>query len=194
MTIDNSRDMKRIGYIFLMVLGVAGFSSCQDWLDVDPKSEIKSDLMFESESGFRDALNGVYILMRGTDLYGQEATWGFVDAIGQQYDVYSQSARYYQATRYNYNQTSSVSDALWAKSYKTIANINNILENIDKRSLLSHLPCMAFIRGKPWGCGHSCISTCCVCLAGVIWRIRRLIWSGCVFRILRSIAKGCRGN
>ena len=82
--------MKNWRIYFSLILSVALLESCQDWLDVEPKSEIKSDLMFESESGFRDALNGVYILMRGTDLYGKEATWGFVDAIGQQYTVYKQ--------------------------------------------------------------------------------------------------------
>lgn len=143
--------MKRIRNIFLMVLALTTFMSCQDWLDVDPKSEIKSDLMFESESGFRDALNGVYILMRGTDLYGQEATWGFVDAIGQQYDVYSQSARYYQASRYNYNQTASVSDGIWSKSYKAVANINNMLENIDKKQSIITPTVYGIYKGEALG-------------------------------------------
>lgn len=143
--------MKRIRNIFLMVLGLTTCMSCQDWLDVDPKSEIKSDLMFESESGFRDALDGAYILMRGTDLYGQEATWGFTDAIGQQYDVYSQSARYYQASRYNYNQTSSVSDGIWAKSYKVVANINNMLENIDKKQSIITPTVYGIYKGEALG-------------------------------------------
>lgn len=125
--------MKKIRNIFLTGILLVMCTSCQEWLDVEPKSEIKSDLMFESESGFRDALNGVYILMRGADLYGREATWGFLDGIGQQYDTYSQSAKYYYAARYMYARTSNMSDGIWSKAYKTIANINNIVENIDKK-------------------------------------------------------------
>ena len=32
---------------------------CQDWLDVRPKTEIESKDLFESESGFKEALAGV---------------------------------------------------------------------------------------------------------------------------------------
>lgn len=34
------------------------FSGCNDWLDVQPKSEIRSDIQFETEGGFKDALIG----------------------------------------------------------------------------------------------------------------------------------------
>lgn len=29
------------------------FSGCNDWLDVQPKSEIRSDIQFETEGGFK---------------------------------------------------------------------------------------------------------------------------------------------
>lgn len=144
--------MKNWRIYFSLILSVALLESCQDWLDVEPKSEIKSDLMFESESGFRDALNGVYILMRGTDLYGKEATWGFVDAIGQQYTVYNTpAARYYQAIRYNYNQTVDMSDGIWEKAYKTIANINNMLENIDEKESIITPAAYGIYKGEALG-------------------------------------------
>ena len=144
--------MRNLKKYFLLIGLVPFFGACQDWLDVSPKSEIKSDLMFESESGFRDALNGVYILMRGTDLYGQEATWGFIDAIGQQYSVYySPAARYYYAIRYNYAQTTSMSDGIWEKAYKAIANINNILENIDAKESIMTPTVYGIYKGEALG-------------------------------------------
>ena len=60
---------------------ISSFSSCSDWLDVEPKTEIKSDIMFESESGFKDAIIGCYILMSNSSLYGKELTSGFMDVI-----------------------------------------------------------------------------------------------------------------
>lgn len=143
--------MKKIRNIFLVVLVLALFTSCQDWLDVEPKSEIKSDLMFESESGFRDALNGAYILMRGKDLYGCEATWGFLDGIGQQYDTYSISARYYYAARYAYSQTTGMSNGIWSKAYKTIANLNNMLENIDEKKSIMTPAVYGIYKGEALG-------------------------------------------
>ena len=33
-------------------------ASCESWLDVQPKTEIKESTMFETEQGFKDALIG----------------------------------------------------------------------------------------------------------------------------------------
>ena len=39
-----------------LVLFTSLSMSCSGWLDVEPKTEVKSDIMFESESGFKDAI------------------------------------------------------------------------------------------------------------------------------------------
>ena len=96
--------MKKVRDIFCVLLLLCTTMSCENWLDVDPKTEIKSELMFQSVSGFKDALMGVYLTLRDPELYGKEATWGFVDAIGQQTDIQDQAAAYYNASRYNYSQ------------------------------------------------------------------------------------------
>ena len=36
------------------------FASCNDWLDVDPKSQIKEEKHFSREGGFKDQLTGIY--------------------------------------------------------------------------------------------------------------------------------------
>lgn len=87
--------MKKVRDIFCVLLLLCTTMSCENWLDVDPKTEIKSELMFQSVSGFKDALMGVYLTLRDPELYGKEATWGFVDAIGQQTDIQDQAAAYY---------------------------------------------------------------------------------------------------
>ena len=61
--------MKKIfRYAALLVLLFC--MGCSDWLDVRPKSQVKEDDLFTSESGFRDALIGIYALMGRTDTYG----------------------------------------------------------------------------------------------------------------------------
>ena len=57
-----------------------GLSSCSEWLDVKPKSEIKEDELFKTEQGFKDAMTGVYVLMTEAQLYGREMTFGLVDS------------------------------------------------------------------------------------------------------------------
>ena len=54
--------MKKIfRYAALLVLLFC--MGCRDWLDVRPNSQVKEDDLFTSESGFRDALIGIYALM-----------------------------------------------------------------------------------------------------------------------------------
>ena len=47
--------------IALVLLFACCMTSCDDFLDVKPKSQIESTELFNSEAGFKDALNGVYI-------------------------------------------------------------------------------------------------------------------------------------
>ena len=39
---------------------VLGTTSCQNWLDVSPESEVKYDDLFSTKNGFKDQLTGVY--------------------------------------------------------------------------------------------------------------------------------------
>ena len=52
---------KKLRYMMLC-LSLFAFG-CNDWLDVQPKSQVKEEDLFSSESGFRDALTGIYALM-----------------------------------------------------------------------------------------------------------------------------------
>ena len=69
------------------------FASCNDWLDVEPKSQVKDKDLFSSESGFKEALAGVYSIMTQECLYGKELTFGMLGVLAQEWD--------YQPTDYN---------------------------------------------------------------------------------------------
>ena len=74
--------MKRLCNILCALLLLGTMTSCEDWLDVDPKSEVKSDVMFQSVSGFKDALTGIYLLMSDQDLYGTGGHLGIRGCLG----------------------------------------------------------------------------------------------------------------
>ena len=130
----------RSGWLLMAVLftfSLTLFTSCDDWLDVKPKTQIESDDMFSSETGFKDVLNGVYINISSTSLYGRELTYGLVDVIGDAYyGVYSHTA-YTQAKNHNYTEINveSMINSIWQKAYSSIAMINELLnqmETVDK--------------------------------------------------------------
>ena len=80
--------MRKSFYAILLAVAVLS-TACESWLDVQPKTEIKSDDLFETEEGFKDALIGAYTLMKAESLYGRELTFGFLDVVTGVYNYYN---------------------------------------------------------------------------------------------------------
>lgn len=129
--------MKLVGKIkagfYVAVLLLCG-SSCQDWLSVSPKAEIKEDDLFKSENGFKDLLTGIYTGMCAKEAYGANVSLG-MDVLGQLFYMgyYQQWGDYYALSEFDYeNQKSeTVIDATWAKMYNLVVNLNIFIEGLN---------------------------------------------------------------
>lgn len=113
-------------------------SSCKKWLDVQPRTKIKSEVLLQTEQGYKDALIGCYTLMKSQSLYGRELTFGFMDAVAQQYDTFN-NATYGSVAQFKYTTVAAVraqTDGMWRGMYNVLANVNNILDNIDQNKAL----------------------------------------------------------
>ena len=73
--------MKKI-FVIITLMGVI-FSGCNDWLDVNPRTQVRKDVLLETQKGFRDVLTGAYIRLKNTNLYGGEMMWGAIEYLGQ---------------------------------------------------------------------------------------------------------------
>ena len=112
--------------IYSVVVGlVVLFSGCESWLDVQPRTKIKSDDLFETEAGFKDALTGIYTLMKSESLYGREMTFGFVEVVT---NGYAYSSSYTNVANWNYTEVGvrPLVDNMWGKMYNALANVNNL--------------------------------------------------------------------
>ena len=96
--------MKKL-YTILLLATSLFTTSCSDWLDVAPSNQVNGDKLFEVGDGYRNALNGIYLNLGTSSMYGRAMSWGFMDAIAQ----------YYQ-------------------TYNNIANCNNLILNVSKAS------------------------------------------------------------
>ncbi|MBQ6309082.1 MAG: hypothetical protein IJK82_04675 [Prevotella sp.] len=67
---------KYINYIVYVLMLAFSLSSCNDWLDVNPESQVEGNELFESESGFKEALAGVYSGMVNEATYAKETLYG----------------------------------------------------------------------------------------------------------------------
>ena len=116
-----------------MLAGALLFGGCSNWLDVDPKSQVKQEALFESEAGFQDALTGIYTIMARTGMYGGHETMGFLEMVAQTYTevIYT----YEDVLKYNYEETNSEAciDGFWKGNYNAIANCNQILAHVDEQ-------------------------------------------------------------
>lgn len=125
--------MKMTKYILLTCAALLTLSSCEKWLDVSPKTQVKSDNLFKSEEGFRDALYGIYTVMARTAAYGGEFGMAAMDAFAQCYNKVDET--YSNLMNLNYEQEGSKTriDGMWSTAYYAIANCNNLLMNIDNK-------------------------------------------------------------
>lgn len=139
-------------YVFALCCLFITTQSCKKWLDVQPKSEVKASVLFESEEGFKDALFGVYIQLTSSALYGREMTTGLMDVLAQNYTSISsiKSRVYYEAAEYNYanNEVLRKIDNIWSTAYNAISNVNNILDNLDAKKSIMHPTNYAVIKGE----------------------------------------------
>jgi starch-binding outer membrane protein, SusD/RagB family len=148
--------MKRtILSITTLLVALSLLTSCDDWLAVDPKTQIGSDDNFQSEQGFKDALTGTYILMTGENVYGRQLTFGMVDVLGNQYSSFTANDRnYYQLSIFNYESDTAETmiDDAWKSQYNAIANVNNLIANVDVADpLMFENENYNIIRGEAYG-------------------------------------------
>ena len=143
--------MKKIH--FLLLVAMLGLTACNSWLDVDPKTSIPTDKQFRSESGFKDALTGVYIKLGSPTLYGADLSYGYIDELGGLYTGYPEhetSIVFDQSIVYDFdNQFKAKKNAIYAGLYNVIANVNNIIAYTEtKRDVLVTPRYYETIRGE----------------------------------------------
>ena len=137
------KNIYRLRVVCAVMLALFCTTSCNDWLEVKPKTEEEADKLFSTLDGFKSALAGVYIGMAQTELYGREMTFGMVGVLGQEWgsgsDLGNQYSAYSYLLNYNYEQVVSKAliDAVWNKMYEGIANVNTLIQYSDlKREVL----------------------------------------------------------
>jgi hypothetical protein len=109
-------------------------SSCNKFLDVSPKTQVKEEDQFNNKQGFTDGLFGIYQSAAKPDSYGKHLTFGFLDMLAQRYENKSLSnTPFYKIARYNYTDpdVQKVVDSVFNNSYATIAQANFVLKNVD---------------------------------------------------------------
>ena len=140
----------KIRLLTCLILITGLFSSCKKWLEVEPESEIAAPILFSTENGFMEAINGVYNRSTESDLYGKELTFGTTEVLAQNFSMREDGQDYRQTSLYNYKHGEFIKrkDKIWAGLYNAIVNCNLILENVDAKKNIFNGNNYAIVKGE----------------------------------------------
>ncbi|MCJ8209210.1 RagB/SusD family nutrient uptake outer membrane protein [Mucilaginibacter sp. RS28] len=123
----------------LLVCLTTILASCKKYLDVNPKSSISEEALFSSETGFQQALDGVYSLFASRALFGDNLSMGFESALAQNYSIPTANT-FYDTSNLNLTsaEVAGFGNDIWSNGYNAIAGANKVIQNTqDKRNVLS---------------------------------------------------------
>ena len=127
----------KMKYITTLFTSIILFTSCSEWLDVKSDLDIYESDMYEEASGYYAALNGLYMKMSNTNLYGRELTVGAIEAWGRTYVLTEENQRaYYNIANLEYNtaDAKSMADNIWLSAFNVVAEANNLIQGLEKNT------------------------------------------------------------
>ena len=126
--------MKCILYSIVVLLGFFT-AACNDWLEVSPETEKDREDVYSTQDGFRDVLIGAYIRMKSNALYGEEMVCGTVEMLAQHWNNSTSGSKSEYLSKYDYKASvvESAIGNIYNNLYKVIADVNGLLEYVDRK-------------------------------------------------------------
>lgn len=87
--------------------------------------------LFRTPRGFMTALNGIYIDLLNSNLYGRTLTWGMADILAQYYTCREKDHSYSSLAEFDNGTKSNTVSGCWIRSYMLLNNVNTLLEHCD---------------------------------------------------------------
>ncbi|WP_199117491.1 RagB/SusD family nutrient uptake outer membrane protein [Pedobacter sp. ASV28] len=126
--------MKKLKYLFFILVLPILLGSCSKWLDVQPEDKLTEQQIYSSRGGVAEVINALYLKLGSNNLYGQNLTLDKLDLFAHRYHAYATNSRYYNFIHHNYeDETVKASiDNIWKGLYEVIGNANQFLANLKK--------------------------------------------------------------
>lgn len=121
--------MKKINII--SVFAALALSSCSNFLDVEPTNSGDATTAISTAADARIIINGLMSKMASGNYYGRNFPL-YGDAKGGDLTVFSQGRGYDYLYAFNHTESSNVYSTIWSQGYHNIAQINNLLESMEK--------------------------------------------------------------
>lgn len=143
--------MKRI-LLYITLFATLSLASCNDWLDVKPETQTDEKDMFESVSGFKNALTACYIKLNSQNLYGLSLTITDIEFMAQHWSYQESNyrgAEDLKAFKYENDYPKTLISAIYGEMYNTIAQANIILQNMpDHKEVITNEDMRAIVEAE----------------------------------------------
>lgn len=110
---------------------LTSFSSCKDFLDVQPGNSVDAGTPLNSASDARNRINGLSRLMASSSYYGRNFEL-YGEVKGGDLTVYSQGRGLDQLYSFNQDAETNNFSGFWSQIYYCIAQTNDVLEKIEQ--------------------------------------------------------------
>lgn len=115
--------------IFLTLLCVLAFTSCDSFLDEKPSNQADSSTSITSTKDAQVMINGIMRRFSSSNYYGRNFIL-YGDAKGGDLGIVSQGRGNDALYTFNHSATSGSYSGFWSQGYNIITQINNLLANI----------------------------------------------------------------
>ncbi|ATL47758.1 hypothetical protein COR50_11615 [Chitinophaga caeni] len=117
-------------YIYVICLVCLSTAGCKKWLEVKPDDTFTEEMIYKTEAGTKDALNGILLKISSGSLYGMNLTGVYLDLLAQRYRVTNDASPYYSFYTLDLSQSTAknVLQSFWEQMYQGVANTNRFLQ------------------------------------------------------------------
>lgn len=123
------RLLKLYSAFFISLFALSG---CSSWLDLKPEDKVADEQLYSTIGGFRTALNGIYVDLNNSTLYGGNMLFNTIEFMAQRYDFanLTSDSNLSSIANYEYDKDAckELFQAIWERYYFLIGNCNKLIE------------------------------------------------------------------
>ena len=124
--------MKKIYHLLaLVILGAFTFTSCDDFLDMQPTNSVNAEGAVGTVADAQVVINGVMSAMTSSSYYGRNL-FMYGDAKGGDLTIFAAGRGLDAFYTFNHTSNSNTYSGFWSRGYYCILQVNTLLSNIEK--------------------------------------------------------------
>ncbi len=147
----------KVKNINLILCFVVLLCSCNDWLDLEPRTQKETSKLFSKQQGFEDALAGTYMELLHDRAYGEDLMMGKIEFLAnlwtpagklEDLDGLLSGEEALCLHKYDHKTAISYFSQIYEQLYKVVLGSNAILQYIDRDTTIFEEGAYAMLKGE----------------------------------------------